>query len=103
MDRYKQDGKKLSDVGKYIQTGLVVLIILIGMKFVFARSADVFGPRDGRLSQIALEYYVENYGDDGQEVRAVVRNFGCHQEIHIYKDGELVMKVTYANGQVYEL
>ncbi len=57
------------------------------------------------LGQLGLEYYLEQTGEsvDSDNLKAVVENFGCHQEIHIYKSDELVMRMAYFNGQVYEL
>ncbi|AKL95659.1 hypothetical protein CACET_c22130 [Clostridium aceticum] len=105
MDSNKQDGKQGFDIWKYGQLIIVALIIFVGMKFVFPGGNSIFGPNEGTLSAAALEYYVENYGEieDSEEVKAVVRNFGCHREVHIYKDGELIMKMIYANGQMQEI
>ena len=48
----------------------------------------------------ALAYYVDTYGDS--DVSAKVNDYGCHQEIEIIKDGNVIMMLGY-NGEVYEL
>lgn len=49
----------------------------------------------------ALEYYVTTYND--ADVEAEVQDFGCHQEIYIYKNGELIKRIGYGSGQMYEI
>lgn len=105
MSRDNYD-KKGPDIEKYLHIALIVLILLVGLnRFVFARSfsLSIFGNND--LSQKALEYYMENYGEEigDEEVEAKVQNFGCHKEIYIFKDNQLVMKLSFANGQMYEI
>ncbi len=93
-------------IKRYVIIALIVFIILIGInKFISIRGFDVFGFVSKNPSQIALAYYFEKSGtpDDSEEVRAMLRRYGCHQEIHIYKNGQVVMKATYANGQIYEI
>ena len=53
------------------------------------------------LQQQGLAYYASNTGETAEE--AVVKDFGCHQEIFIYKDGELVMRLAYASGRLFEI
>lgn len=59
---------------------------------------------NAELEQLGLDFYRDNSGDvDLDEVVASVEDFGCHQEVYIYKAGDLVMRVGYGNGQVYEI
>lgn len=103
-DADKRYGSKNSKKGpnnsKYISIIIIVLIILTGANRLFNPSAARINP-----SQIALDYYLEKYGDevDTNDVKATLRNFGCHQEIHVFKDGKLVMRASYANGRIYEI
>ena len=57
--------------------------------------------REEQMRQDGLSYYRTNYGDG--DVEAVVEDYGCHQEIHIYAEGQLVKRLNYSNGKVYEL
>jgi len=54
-----------------------------------------------QLRRIGLEYYAAKYGDTAVEAEA--RDFGCHQEIYILKDGQLVLRLAYRGGELYEL
>jgi len=105
----------LSTIKDYVIVALLAGIIFIGFNnYIFARTGNIGGGggccggssggaavSQEEIRQIGLEYYVSNYGD--AEVEAVVQDFGCHQEIHIYKDGQLIKRIGYAYGQVYEL
>lgn len=53
------------------------------------------------LTRAGLEYYRANFGED--DVEAVVEDYGCHQEIVIYRDGETVRRLTFANGKIYDI
>ncbi|MEW5921356.1 MAG: hypothetical protein AB1796_10525 [Bacillota bacterium] len=59
------------------------------------------GATSEQLQQQGLAYYASSTGETAED--AVVKNFGCHQEIFIYKDGELVMRLAYANGRLFEI
>ncbi|MDW7650906.1 MAG: hypothetical protein SCK29_04480 [Bacillota bacterium] len=110
-------GSSLKD---YVIVALIAVIAVMGINnYIFARTnnspagysaggGSCCGSGGGgatlsdtELRQIGLEYYVANYNDT--DVEAIVEDFGCHQEIHIYKDGELVKRIGYGNGQVYEI
>lgn len=56
-------------------------------------------------AQAGLSYYLEKTQDDTDvsNLEARVKNLGCHSEIYIYKSGELVMRMAYFGGQIYEL
>ena len=56
---------------------------------------------DDEIIQLGLDYYVTTYGDS--EVEAQLQDFGCHQEVYIYKAGQLVAKLAYRNGQLTEI
>jgi len=97
-----KDPNKGPDFWKYLNIVLIALLLFIGgQKFI----GPVLGTGDNKLSQIGMEYYSETYGAQlGTEgVESVVQNYGCHKEIHIFKDGKLVMRLSYFNGKVYEL
>ena len=100
----------------YLYMGVITAILLLGFSnFIFARSPSVGGFFRGcsccttnsqvdsteELRLIGLNYYFSKYGE--ANVDAVVKDFGCHQEIHIY-EGELLLKrIAYVNGEVFEL
>lgn len=102
LNEDNQDTKKKMDFSKYLNIILIALLIFVGFNR-FALPAQ--GGGNAKLGEIGLEYYVENYGTNGniEGLESVVENYGCHKEIHIFKDGELVMRLTYFNGNVYEL
>lgn len=54
-----------------------------------------------QLQQQGLEFYVAKYNDT--DVEAQVQDFGCHQEIHIYKNGQLTARISYRGGEFAEL
>lgn len=93
----------------------VVLIVVIINNVVVARtpgepgvllnssccaSTDASSPEE-LIKQAGLEYYRINYGDEA--VEAVVEDYGCHQEIHIYQNGELKRRLSYSNGIISDL
>jgi len=56
------------------------------------------------LRDIGLTFYRESEPTANlDQVEARVVDFGCHQEIHIYKGGVLILKVGYSNGQAYQI
>jgi hypothetical protein len=113
----RQSNSSLSNLKDYIIVALIAIVVFIGFNnYIFARTNNGGGGSVGgccssgggaaavstdELRQIGLEYYVATYGDT--EVEAVVQDFGCHQEIHIYKEGQLIQRIGYGNGQVYEI
>ena len=70
-----------------------------------ARDENLESGDEKDLNEVAIEYYMENYGDgiERESIDAKLMNYGCHQEINVFKDGNLVMSLTYFNGQMYEL
>lgn len=97
------EGKK-NNILTYIQIALIIAILFVGGRS-FLLNRGVGGTPQNTMSQLGLEYYMENYGEDlgSDGVEAVVKNFGCHSEIHIFKNGELLMRLSYFNGKVYEI
>ena len=54
-----------------------------------------------QAARAGLDYYRANFGDE--DVETVVEDFGCHQEIVIYRDKEMVKRFSFSNGTIYEL
>ena len=52
------------------------------------------------VESAALAYYANTYGDS--DVTVKVNDYGCHQEIEVIKDGNIVMTLGY-NGEFYEV
>ena len=46
------------------------------------------------------KYYVDKYEDS--DVEAVAKDYGCHVEVEILKDGQIIKKLGYSSGSVYE-
>jgi hypothetical protein len=107
----------LATIKDYVIVALIVVVVFMGFNnYIFARTGSSgFGAFGGggccgqggpavsteELRLLGLQYYAVTYGDS--DVEAVVEDFGCHQEIYIYKNGERVARIGYANGEVYEL
>jgi len=53
------------------------------------------------LQQQALAYYSDQFGEQATE--AVVEDYGCHQEILIFKDGVPLRRLAYNNGVFSDL
>ncbi len=85
-------------MNSYLKNFLIVAAIV--MLFFLVRPM-IGGVSSEQLQQQGLEYYASNTGETAEN--AVVRNFGCHQEILIYKDGEQVMRIGYTLGRLYEI
>jgi len=47
----------------------------------------------------AIKYYEQKYGD--ARVTATAKDYGCHIEITIFKQGQPLKVLTYVNGRVY--
>ncbi len=107
-----------------IIAALVMIIALLGLNSaIFAIPASSFlaggflrggccssaaggaaAPAEEEMLFIGLQFYLDSTGPaDADSVEAILEDFGCHREIHIYKDGLLAMRVGYANGQAYEM
>lgn len=52
------------------------------------------------VENAALAYYVDTYGDSDVSIK--VNDYGCHQEIEVIKDDNVIMMLGY-NGEIYEL
>jgi hypothetical protein len=106
----------------YVIVALIAIVAVMGINnYLYARSGpgagSLFGgggccssggggaaaPSAVELEQLGVAYYVEATGDEEDDVRAAVQDFGCHQEIYIYKGDQQVMRLGYANGDVYQL
>lgn len=93
---------------KCIMAVAVMLMITITVGFnndLFPLGFDAFNIGNNQ-SQIALRYYFEKYGDknNSEGIYAMNRRLGCHDEIHIHdKEGQVLMKFTYSNGEVYKI
>jgi hypothetical protein len=49
----------------------------------------------------ALNYYAQKYGDT--EVVCEVKDYGCHMEATILKDGNAVKRLSISNGNISEI
>lgn len=122
MSRDIPDGKNLlSTLKNYVIIALLAVLVFSGVNsYLSARSGSGSGSGFGagcggcvtagyaaalseeQLRRLALEYYAANYGGD-TAVEADVRDFGCHQEIYLFKDGQLVKRFSYWRGELYEM
>ncbi|MBL7170011.1 MAG: hypothetical protein ISS48_03255 [Candidatus Aenigmarchaeota archaeon] len=58
------------------------------------------GDRIKDAENAGYKYYIDKYGDS--DVEAVAKDYGCHLEVGILKDGQLVKRLGYSSGSVYE-
>lgn len=56
---------------------------------------------DEQLQEQGLSYYNARSGETAEA--ATVQDYGCHQEIYIYKNGTLVMRLSHVNGRLFEI
>jgi len=112
----KNGGTSFKD---YVLIALIALVAVMGINnYIDARAGSGAGgcggcgaasgavatPSNEELERIGLEFYVESSGDtEIANVQARVQDFGCHQEIYIYKDGRRVMRIGFASGQLYRM
>ncbi|MBS3886670.1 MAG: hypothetical protein KGZ56_06410, partial [Dethiobacter sp.] len=103
----------------YVLITLIALVAVMGINnYLDARAGSGAGGCGGcgvasgaaatltneELERIGLEFYAESSGDTEMvNVQARVQDFGCHQEIYIYKDGRRVMRIGYASGQLFRM
>ncbi|EEG78190.1 hypothetical protein [Dethiobacter alkaliphilus] len=109
----------------YVIVALIAIIAVMGINnFIYARTGGDAGFAGGggccgggagggaavggapanaaELEQLGLNFYFEQTGDeDVDSLRVDVQEFGCHQEIFIYKDGQQVMRIGHSRGQLY--
>jgi hypothetical protein len=53
------------------------------------------------IEKAAMGYYADKYGD--RDVTVQVKDFGCHQEAYILKNGAMVKRLSVSNGSIYEI
>lgn len=84
---------------------VIVVLFIVGSNRTEAQRGDSSDSKTDPVIQEALVYYYDKVGDEVEKenVEAVKKNFGCHFEIHIYYEGELVMRLGYSGGRVYEI
>ncbi len=114
----KNNSKGKSAVDKNIIYIIVIVLALAGFfgvnkilsnnnkslgKILF-RSAISNNNSSEEIVKEGLDYYIEKYGQetDPSLLEAKRVDLGCHFEIHIFEEGELVMRLGYA-GKIYEL
>lgn len=54
-----------------------------------------------RVRTLALEYYAQTYGD--KDASASVRDFGCHQEADILKNGAVIKTLSISGNRIMEI
>lgn len=112
----KKGGGSFKD---YLLITLIALVAMMGINnYIDARAGAGAGGCGGcgvssgaastftneELERIGLEFYVESSGDtETADVQVRVQDFGCHQEIYIYKDGRRVMRIGHASGQLFQM
>ena len=64
-------------------------------------SGNQAGSALDQVRQQALAYYSDQFGEQATE--AVVEDYGCHQEILIFRDGEPLRRLAYNNGDFSDL
>lgn len=92
-------------VYKFICVGIVCVALLLSIDRLYGGARVISSGNDG-LSRSAIEYYIENTEEavKQDELDAKVLNFGCHREIHVFQNGELVMRTGLnRRGQIYQI
>jgi len=57
---------------------------------------------EDKLALEALEYYRVNFGA-ANDLRARVEDYGCHQEVIIFRNEQLIKRFSYFGGTFYDL
>ncbi|MFT9493976.1 hypothetical protein [Anaerosolibacter sp.] len=103
---YDESGNKKALTYKKIWAAIILLAAIVGIgKFVLFPDSDLFAFAANGPSKMVLEYYLEKNNDPSntEEVYAMKRRYGCHDEIHVYKGEQVVMKAIFTNGKIYEV
>lgn len=114
----KENSRNWKDINKTVVYVFITAVVIAGffvvnkilssnntsLPAILFRSATVNNGASVDITQAGLDYYMENYGQevDPSLVEAKRVDLGCHFEIHIYEEDELVMRLGYA-GKIYEL
>ncbi len=114
--------------GRLLLATLLVIIVLLVFLFInsgiTARSAGTLGNPEGSfsaatggsccstgnsqsggaesLAQDALDYYRES-GGDVTGIQAVVDDYGCHQEVSLLREGELIKRYSYLGSEFVDI
>lgn len=91
---------------RHFITAIAFIAVVFALSmFLTSGNFDISRLTENSPANTALKYYQEKHaGEAGMDgVRAAVVKLGCHQEIRIYKGDQLLMKASYANGQIYEI
>lgn len=101
----KNNKNKLYMVLMPVALLVIVVLFLLDPSRTQATNGTQSEPGRDPIIEQSLAYYFDQVGEDvdKENVEAVRKSFGCHFEIHIYDEGELVMQLGYSNGQVYEI
>ncbi len=54
-----------------------------------------------QLQKEGFSYYKARSGEKADT--AIVHDYGCHQEIYLYQNGILVMRLSHVNGRLFEI
>lgn len=115
-------------INRLILVALLVVIVLLVFMFInsgiTARTAGTEGTSGGNfpvaaggsccstgssqsggaelLAQSALDFYRES-GGDLSGIQAIVEDYGCHQEISLLRDNELVKRYSYLGTEFLDI
>ena len=81
---------------RYIAYLVAFIVLLIIFFRVYSTSAVI-----GNVEKNVISYYIENYDKNAnpEELTARNINFGCHTELHVYENDELVSRFIYRFGR----
>ncbi len=117
-DKRENDRQNSGGYKSIVIIALIVIVAFMAINTVSSRGSGMFGgfcfrnsesseavPGSSDLGQLGMQFYLDNTGDtdDLEGLEAVVRDFGCHQETHIYRDEQLVMRVGFSRGQAFQM
>ncbi|MEW6329230.1 MAG: hypothetical protein AB1468_03880 [Candidatus Micrarchaeota archaeon] len=63
-------------------------------------NTQLTGNRITDAQNAALAYYAQKYGDG--DVTAKATDYGCHVQVDIYKNGQVIKTLGYSGGSVFE-
>jgi hypothetical protein len=82
---------------------VLLCFVFVIMMFVFLSNRFDGSTDDNQskesLGDLAITYYINNYDRDidPNTLEAEVRSYGCHYEVHIYQETQLIKKLRWLN------
>jgi len=90
--------KTISQNKKVIIVILLIVIGIFSLTFLNSAGAD-------STEEKAILYYIENFetNADSNNLEAQLIDYGCHREIHIFENDEVVARFNYRLGRFFKI